>query len=68
MLIKILKDSTQYSALAEYYLAIQYLVGVAKNDLYSDEMNKAIGLEMLTLFGELGNTYALSYIKKIMLL
>lgn len=68
MLIKKLKNSTQYSALAEYYLAIQYLVGVAKNDSFSDEMNKAIGLEMLTLFGELGNTYALSYIKEIMLL
>ena len=54
--------SSRLSNLAYYYLAIRYALGNVKNGR-SQEMNQAIGNEMLVAFSELGNKYAKKYEK-----
>lgn len=63
-LIRILKKSTGYPDLADYYIAIRYVIGMIDNE-YSDALNKTIGMEMLTSFAELGNKYALNLFRKV---
>ena len=63
LLIRILKESGNYSDLADYYIAIRYVIGMVDNE-YSDDLNKTIGMEMLTTFAELGNGYALNLFKE----
>lgn len=55
--ISILKKSSQYSELGDYYLALSYIFGLISNEK-SLEMNRAIGLEMMSTFNLLGNKYA----------
>lgn len=62
-LIKVLKESEQYADLADYYLALRYVVGMAEND-YTDDLNKTIGMEMMTSLMALGNPYAVEFINK----
>lgn len=64
VLIHILKDSPNYADLADYYIAIRYVIGIAANE-YSDDLNKTIGMEMLTSFAELGNKYVLNLFRAI---
>lgn len=64
VLIHILKDSANYADLADYYIAIRYVIGMVANE-YSDDLNKTIGMEMLTSFAELGNKYALNLFRVI---
>jgi transcriptional regulator with XRE-family HTH domain len=61
-LIRILKESSTYAPLADYYMALQYVIGMVNGD-YSDEMNRIIGMEMMTSFLELGNSYAFAFVK-----
>lgn len=61
-LIRILKESTQYADLADYYLALRYAIGMVENE-HNSEFNKAIGKEMLTIFAILGNKYAVNLFK-----
>lgn len=51
-----LKHSQVYSDLADYYLALRYKFGLLTNSL-SDEMNAAVGDEMLHTFSLMGNKY-----------
>lgn len=63
-LIRILKESGVYSNLADYYMALRYVIGMVAND-YSDDLNKTIGMEMLFSFAELGNKYVINYFRAI---
>lgn len=63
-LIRILKESGKYSDLADYYMALRYVLGMVAND-YSDDLNKTIGIEMLLSFAELGNKYVINYFRAI---
>jgi len=63
-LIRILKESDEYADLADYYMALRYVIGMVAND-YSDELNKTIGMEMLLSFAELGNKYVIRYFKAV---
>lgn len=63
-LIHILKESDEYADLADYYMALRYVIGMVAND-YSDDLNKTIGMEMLLSFAELGNKYVIRYFKAV---
>ena len=62
--IKILKETPEYSALGDYYLALQYILGMVVNENTAD-LNQQIGMEMMTAYLELGNPYALDYFKSV---
>lgn len=62
--LRILKESGVYSNLADYYMALRYVIGMVAND-YSDDLNKTIGMEMLFSFAELGNKYVINYFRAI---
>jgi transcriptional regulator with XRE-family HTH domain len=63
-LIRILKEYDDYADLADYYMALRYVIGMVAND-YSDDLNKTIGMEMLLSFAELGNKYVIRYFKAV---
>lgn len=52
-----LKYSKKYMELGDYYLALYYIFSLCNNDK-SPEMNRAIGIEMMTLLRMFGNKYA----------
>ncbi len=58
LLLKELKESKDYTQLADYYLALQYLFGMVWNDA-SEDFNKTIGLELLRSLVLLGNPYVM---------
>ena len=60
--LQVLKESQDYVYLADYYLALKYIIGMAGND-YSDDMNKTIGMEMMLSFLTLENPYAFKYVE-----
>lgn len=62
-IIKELKTTPELSDLADYYLALRYLMGCVRNEL-SDEMNRSVGSEMMWAFLQMGNKYARQYYKK----
>ena len=62
LLLKILKDDSTYSDLADYYLALRYVRGVVYNN-NSDALNKAIGEEMMVAFSLWQNKYVLDFLK-----
>lgn len=55
--VYLLKHSSEYSDLGDYYLALGYRWGIISNSL-SPEMNTAIGDELMLTFNVLGNQYA----------
>lgn len=57
ILLKALKTYAEWSELADYYMAMRYMMGCISNEL-TEEMNKAIGREMLWAFMKMGNKYA----------
>lgn len=63
-LIRLLKQSEKYGDLADYYLAMRYVIGMVANG-YSDDLNKTIGMEMLTAYASLGNKYVLNYFRAV---
>ena len=54
------KKSKDWSDLADYYIALQYLWNLEKNDMDS-AFNRRVGLEMLSALISVGNTYAEQY-------
>ncbi len=60
--LKSLKSEQDWSDLADYYLALRYIVGMADNDL-STEMNSAVGMQMMLSFMALGNSHAFTFCK-----
>jgi transcriptional regulator with XRE-family HTH domain len=57
-LIKELKSSLDLAELADYYLALRYVVSMIDTGL-SSEMNSTVGMQMMLSFLQLGNLYAL---------
>lgn len=55
-LIKALKSSRDLAELADYYLALRYVVSMIDTGL-SSEMNSAVGMQMMLSFLQLGNHY-----------
>ena len=62
-LLKKLKFHAKLANLADYYMALRYMFCCVSNEL-TNEMNKAIGSEMLWAFAKLGNSYAKRFIRK----
>lgn len=60
-LLKELKKHIELSEVADYYMSLRYIVGCVNNNL-TEEMNKAVGLEMMMAFKRLGNKYAKKFI------
>ena len=54
--ISILKHTTKYSELADYYISLRYILGLYNNTL-SIELNRTIGFEIYNTFEQLGNKY-----------
>lgn len=61
-LIKDLKSSLNLAELADYYLALRYVVSMIDTGL-SSEMNTAVGMQMMLSFLQLGNPYALRFVE-----
>ncbi|MBO5425912.1 MAG: helix-turn-helix transcriptional regulator [Lachnospiraceae bacterium] len=62
--IRFLKLSDAYGDLADYYIAIRYIIGFVDNN-FNDELNKTIGIEMLKSCLEMGNKYAKDFVRSI---
>lgn len=62
-ILKELKQNSRLSNLADYYLALRYSLGCINNEL-TEDMNRAIGNEMMWAFAELGNVYTKRFILK----
>lgn len=60
--LKALKAEQDWSDLADYYLALRYVVGMVDTDL-STEMNSAVGMQMMLSFMTLGNSHAFTFCK-----
>lgn len=60
--LKTLKSEQEWSDLADYYLALRYVVGMVDTDL-STEMNSAVGMQMMLSFMTLGNSHAFTFCK-----
>lgn len=60
--LKVLKSEQEWSDLADYYLAMRYVVGMVDTDL-STEMNSAVGMQMMLSFMTLGNSHAFTFCK-----
>ena len=61
--LKALKSEQEWSDLADYYLALRYVVGMVDTDL-SYEMNSAVGMQMMLSFMTLGNDIAFKFCDK----
>lgn len=61
--IRILKESSKWSALGDFYLAVSYIMGVINNE-YDNDMNALIGEELMGTLVTFENEYAISYWKK----
>lgn len=53
-----LKKAPEWSELADYFLALRYVLCIVDNDL-SREFNRRIGIELLEAFKLVGNSYAI---------
>lgn len=58
--LKALKTDLEWSDLADYYLALRYIVGMVDTDL-SNEMNSSVGMQMMLSFMTLGNDHAFKF-------
>lgn len=56
-LIKSLKSEIEWNDLGDYYLGMKYLLGMVDSG-FSQEMNEAVGMQMLLSQVQLGNKYA----------
>lgn len=57
-----LKCTEDWAELGDYYLALRYVLGLVDTDC-SDEMNQEVGMQMMLAFTQLGNEYALDFLK-----
>ncbi len=60
--LKDLKSNQEWSDLADYYLALRYVVGMIDTGL-STEINSAVGMQMMLSFMTLGNSHAFTFYK-----
>lgn len=61
-LISVVKHTDRLSDLADYYIALQYLLNLADNDL-EYEVNRRIGTEMMVAFFKVDNPYVKRYLR-----
>ena len=61
-LIGMLKSDLEWAELGDFYLALKFLCGIAATG-YSQEMNEAIGIQMLIAQLKIGNKYAFNFFK-----
>lgn len=61
-ILKELKSDSEWSDLADYYIALKYVLAMVDSDL-SPEMNSAVGMQMMLTFAKIGNPHALNFIK-----
>ena len=61
-LLSKLKKRKRWSDLADYYLALQYVLNLVDNDL-SFGLNQWIGFEMMKAFASLGNKYTKKFLE-----
>lgn len=64
-LIKALKSDLDWSDLGDYYLGMKYVQGMVDSG-FSQEMNEAIGMQMLLAQVQLDNKYAFRTLKTIL--
>lgn len=62
--IKSLKSDTEWAGLGDYYLALTFLFDMVDTEL-STEFNIAIGNQMLVVYAELGNPYAIQFLTTV---
>lgn len=62
VLIRLLKETEEGAEIGDYYLALRYVLGMVDTG-YSNEMNQAVGMQMMMSFAQFGNRYAFDYIK-----
>lgn len=60
--IKALKSDIEWSDLADYYLALRYVIALVETEL-TVEMNSAVGMQMMLSFAQLENKYALTFLE-----
>lgn len=60
--LKALKSEQDWSDLADYYLALRYVLCMVDNEL-PNEMNAAIGRQMMLSFMDMGNSHAFTFFK-----
>lgn len=60
--MRVLKSSSEYANLADYYLALRYVIGMVDTG-FGQDLNKAIGMEMMLSFLSLGNPYAFYFVE-----
>ena len=60
--IKILKESSMYVELVDYYMALLFVKNIVVND-NSETVNSKIGFDMLLLLVDLDNRHAISFLK-----
>ena len=65
-LIGVLKSSSEWSQIGDYYLAQQFVWGILDNNL-DPEINCLIGREIMFAFASMKNHYAVQFIKSIMI-
>lgn len=58
--LRALKSEQEWSDLADYYLALRYVVGMVDTEL-TYEMNSAVGMQMMLSFMTLGNDLAFKF-------
>ena len=63
LLMGILRESKEYAALAEYYFALQYFIGMVGNK-GGVEFNRTVGVELMKALVILGNPYAVSFVEE----
>ncbi|WP_435645117.1 helix-turn-helix domain-containing protein [Butyricicoccus porcorum] len=63
--LRALKSEQEWADLADYYLALRYVHGLVDTEL-SNEMNAAVGMQMMLSFMTLGNGYAFRFCKTCM--
>lgn len=62
--IKVLKKSSEYSDLGDYYIALLFMRNMVDNEK-SAVLNEEFGTDMMLILGDLDNQYAVSYLEKI---
>lgn len=63
-LIKVLKAEKEWSDLADYYIALQFALDAVDND-FNPEQNQVYGNDLMLIFAECDNPYALEYFRLI---
>ena len=62
ILIQELKTTKEWAQVGDYYLALRYIFKMADTG-ESDAMNHAVGMQMMMSFAQIGNKYAIGFIK-----